>query len=133
MTNRSAGRGWFLAGLAACLLGIGLYALQLRLRHLFVPWYMPAAATLGVGMLLLSVARRRSVVRVVALLLVAAIAGLQWVFLVSLDRLPAYGGPARPGQPFPAFQTTFADGRRFTEADLRDRSRRAMVFFRGRW
>jgi hypothetical protein len=48
-------------------------------------------------------------------------------------KLPAYEGPARPGQEFPAFASTYPDSRSFTEADLRDGSRRAMVFFRGRW
>jgi hypothetical protein len=58
---------------------------------------------------------------------------VHYVNLSSLMKLPAYEGPARPGQEFPAFASTYPDGRSFTEADLRDGSRRAMVFFRGRW
>jgi hypothetical protein len=117
----------------ACLLGLALTAVQFSLKFLFTPWYMPALATLGALLLLVSVARRRSVVRIVALLLVAGLAGFEWFLFVSLMKLPAYEGPAQPGRPFPAFHATLADGKSFTEADLRDGSRRAMVFFRGRW
>jgi hypothetical protein len=65
--------------------------------------------------------------------LVAAFAGLQWYFLVALMKLPAYEGPAQAGNPLPAFHAIRADGRPFTEADLRDGSWRVLTFFRGRW
>jgi hypothetical protein len=132
-TQRSTGRAYFWLGLGACLLGLALPALQISLKHLFVPWYAPALATLGALLLLVAVAQRRSVVRVIAFLLLAAFAALQWFFIVSLAKLPSYQGPAQPGEPFPAFQSTLADGRPFTQENLQDRSRRAMVFFRGRW
>jgi hypothetical protein len=132
-TARSTGRAYFWAGLGTCLLGVALTAVQFSLKFLFVPWYMPALATLGALLLLVAVARRRSVVRIMALLLVAAFAAFQWFFLVSVMKLPAYEGPAQPGRPFPAFHATFAGDKPFTEADLRDGSQRAMVFFRGRW
>jgi hypothetical protein len=132
-TAPSTGRAYFWAGLGVCLLGLALTVAQFSLKFLFVPWYMPALASLGALLLLVSVARRRSVVRIIALLLVAALAGFQWFFLVSAMKLPAYEGPAKPGRPFPAFHATLAGGKPFTEADLQDGSRRAMVFFRGRW
>ena len=65
--------------------------------------------------------------------MVAAFAGFQWYFLASLVKLPDYDGPVRAGRQLPAFSTTLADGRPFTDADFRDGSRRVMVFFRGRW
>jgi hypothetical protein len=132
-TDRSRGRAYFWAGLAAWLLGLALVFVQFGLKHLFVPWYSPVLATLGAFLLLASVARRRSIPRVVALVLVAALAGLQWYFLVSLVKLPDYEGPAKAGKQLPAFRTTLADGRPFTRADLRDGSQRVLVFFRGRW
>jgi hypothetical protein len=132
-TTRSTGRAWFWAGLGACLLGLALLAVHISQKWLFMPWYTPALATLGALFVLVAVARRRSIVRVAALLLLAAFAGLQWFFFASLMRLPAYEGPARPGQPFPAFHSSFADSRPFVNADLQDGTRRALVFFRGRW
>jgi hypothetical protein len=131
--ERSRGGGYLWAGVAACLLGIALAAVQFSLKQLFTPWYAPALATIGAVLLLVAVARRRTIIRVLALVVILAVAGLQWLVLGSLMKLPAYEGPARAGQPFPAFQTAFADGRTFTDADLRDGSRRCMVFFRGRW
>src|SRR5262249_37872242 len=131
--QRSRGRGYFWAGLAVCLLGVALVVAQFSLKVLVVPWYAPALASLGALLLLVSVARRRSIPRLAALVLVAAFAGFQWFFLVSMIKLPAYEGPARAGEQLPAFTSKYADGRDFTEADLHDGSRRALVFFRGRW
>jgi hypothetical protein len=132
-TERSQGRAYFWAGVGACLLGVAGAVAQFSLKYLFVPWYTPALATLGALLLLVAVARRRSVLRVTALVLVAALAGLQWFVLVSLVKLPGYDGPAQPGRQLPAFRTTLADGRPFTEADLRGGSRHVLTFFRGRW
>ena len=131
--DRSAGRGYLWAGVGVCLLGIALVVVQISLKYLFVPWYTPALATIGVCLLLLSLARRRTVLRVIALLMVVALAGVEWFVLVSGSKLPDYAGPARAGQQLPAFSTTLADGRPFTDADFRDGSRSVMVFFRGRW
>jgi hypothetical protein len=134
VVRRSQGRAYFWVGILACLLGPVLFFTALfGLKHLATPWYSPVLATLGVFLLVVSLVRRRSIPRVIALVLVAAFAGLQWYFLAVLFKLPAYEGPARAGQPIPAFSTTFADGRPFTEEDLRDGSRHVMVFFRGRW
>jgi hypothetical protein len=130
---RSRGRAYFWAGILACLLGPAMVVAQFWLQHLAVPWYSPVFATLGAFLLVVALVRRRSIPRVMTLVLVAAFAGLQWYFLVVLMKLPAYEGPARAGQPIPAFHSTFADGRPFTEEDLRDGSRHVMVFFRGRW
>jgi hypothetical protein len=132
-TERSRGRAYFWAGVSACLLGLVLTLAQFSLKYLFVPWYSPVLATLGVFLLLRAFARRRTVPRVLALVLVSACAGLQWYFLVSYVKLPAYDGPAQAGKPLPAFSATLADGRPFTDADLRDGSRRVLDFFRGRW
>src|SRR4051812_12057301 len=124
--ERSTGRVSFWAGLAVCLLGVALAYAQFNMKRLVVPWYSPALATLGALLLLLALSRRVSVVRVIALLLVTAFAGFQWYFLGVLMKAPAYEGPALAGSRLPAFRATFADGRPFTEVDLRDGSRRVM-------
>jgi hypothetical protein len=131
--QRTRGRGYFWAGIGSCLLGLALVVAQFRLKYLVVPWYSPVLATLGAFLLLVAVARRRTIPRLIGLLLVAALAGFQWYFLVSLMKLPAYEGPAKAGKPFPAFTATLADGGSFTDADLRNGTRHALVFFRGRW
>lgn len=132
--ERGAGRGFLWAGLALVLLAIGAVFVQFWvLKSMATPWHVPILLTLGALSLVLAVARRRSVVRIVLLVLVVALAGFQWYFLTSMSRLPSYDGPARAGQPIPAFQTKYADGRSFTEKNLQDGKRSIMVFFRGRW
>jgi hypothetical protein len=66
-------------------------------------------------------------------LLFGGLAAMQWLFLVSLSRLPIYDGPARGGQQMPAFQTARANGQPFTHQDLQDGTPTVLVFFRGRW
>jgi hypothetical protein len=131
--QRSPGRAFFWVGIGAALLGPAVAAAQFSLKQLFVPWYSPVLATFAIVLLLVAVARRRSILRVGALVAVAAFAGWQWYILAVALKLPAYEGTAQPGQAFPAFHSSLADGRPFTEADLRDGSRRVMVFFRGPW
>ncbi len=132
-TERSRGRAYLWAGVGACLLGPVLAVIQFSLRQLAVPWYSPVLATCGAVLLLVSLTRQRSVARVMTLVLVAGFAGFQWFVLGYALKLPDYAGPARVGQPFPAFASTLADGSPFTDADLRDGSRRVLTFFRGRW
>jgi hypothetical protein len=129
-TGRSLGRGYFWLGLAAPVLGLALFFGLFSLKILFTPWYAPALATLGVVLLIISVARRRTIARIIGLVLITVLAGFEW--FVVLQRLPDYKGPA-VGDPMPAFTAMQAKGGTFTDADLRDGSRRAMVFFRGRW
>ena len=132
-TGRSRGRGLLWAGILVGLLGIPLYFVQYRLGMLTVPWYQPALAALGTVLLLGAVARRRSVTRMIALVLVAAFAGLDSYFVVSMSKLPSYEGPARVGQKMPAFRTARADGTPFTEKDLQAGKFNVLVFNRGRW
>jgi hypothetical protein len=132
--ERRAGRGFLWAGLGLVLLAIALVAVQYGvLRWLTTPWHTPILLTLGAVFLVLAVARRRTVVRIAVLVLVIALAGFEWFFLTSMSRLPSYEGPARAGQPMPAFQTKLADGRTFTEKELQGDQGSVMVFFRGRW
>jgi FtsH-binding integral membrane protein len=133
MKDRSRGRALFWAGIGLCLLGLAAYIVQFSLKQLVVPWYMAVLETIGALLLAWSVARRRSIPRIIALVLVAALAAFEWYFLGSLSKLPAYAGPAQAGQTLPAFRTTLADGRAFTEQDLQDGAFSVLVFFRGRW
>ena len=132
-TGRSAGRAAFWLGLGIAVLGLALVVAQFNLKLLFVPWYLPVLGTLGALLLLGSVARRRSVVRILAFGLIAVLAAFEWLFLVSLAKLPAYEGPAQAGRQLPAFETTLADGTPFTDKDFQTGIPTVLVFFRGRW
>ena len=131
--DRAAGRGYLCLGIGLSLLGVALVIAQFALHQMIVPWYMPALTTLGVVLLFGSLARRVSVTRIVALVLIVGLAGFQWFFLIHVAKLPNYEGPARTGLAMPAFQTARADGRAFTDRDLQDGTPSVLTFFRGRW
>jgi hypothetical protein len=126
------GRGYFWAGLGICVLGVAATVVQFALQIMKTPWYSPVLATIGAILLVVAVARRRSIPRVIGLVLVAGFAGVQWYFLGVMMKLPEYKGPP-PGRPVPSFTSTLADGKTFQDSDLRDGSRRVLVLFRGRW
>ena len=130
--RRFPGRLFLTLGLAVAVLGIVGYIVQLSTQRLSAPWYLPISATLGVVLVVVSLMERRTVWRVLALLLVVLIAAANWMFLLS-TRLPAYAGPVAAGQPFPAFTTAPADGAPFTQRDLQGDKNHVLVFFRGRW
>jgi hypothetical protein len=130
--RRFPGRLWLALGLGLAVLGIAAYAVQLSVHRLSSPWYVPCAATVGAVFVALSLWRARTVWRVLALVLVALVAGAGWAFLLGA-RLPAYTGPVAAGQPFPAFATIRADGTPFTRSDLEGEQDTVLVFFRGRW
>jgi hypothetical protein len=120
------------AGLGVTLLGAAGYAIQLNLQRLMLPWYAPTAALLGVALMVASLWERRTVWRVLALVVVTLLAGFEFMVLYAL-RLPPYAGPIAVGRPFPAFEALRADGTAFTQNDLMGDQHHALVFFRGRW
>jgi hypothetical protein len=130
--RRASGRRSLVLGLGLAVLGIIGYVVQLQLHRLTTPWYMPFLATLGALLVVNSLLQKRSVWRGLALLLVALLAGAEWLFLLTL-KLPEYAGPVAARKPFPAFATTRADGTPFTQRDLGGARADVMVFFRGRW
>jgi hypothetical protein len=121
-----------LLGLGLAALGIAAYVLQLRLQRLAVPWYMPALASLGGALIAVSLWERRTVWRVLALIVVVLLGGFEMMGLNAM-RLPLYTGPVAVGRPFPAFEAKLADGSPFTQASLAGVCHTVMVFFRGRW
>jgi hypothetical protein len=129
---RSRGRLLMLAGLGLAVLGVAAYAIQLALQRLMLPWYMPTAALLGVALVGASLWKRRTVWRVLALVVVVLLAGFEFMALNAM-RLPPYAGPIAMGRPFPAFEARRADGTPFTQNDLIGDQHHALVFFRGRW
>ncbi len=123
--HRSRGRLFLLLGLGLAALGAVAYAVQISLGRLMAPWYMPALASLGVVLVVLSLIDRRTIWRTLALCAVVLLASAEWAMMLGL-RLPPYTGPIEVGRPFPAFETLRADGTPFTQRDLGgDRSKRA--------
>lgn len=130
--SRSAGRAWLLLGLALATLGVLAYLAQVRAVRLTMPWYLPITGALAAILVILSLRQVRSLWRILALIFVLLLTGLEALFVLS-TRLPAYTGPIAVGEPFPAFATLRADGTPFTERDLGGSQRDVIVFFRGRW
>jgi hypothetical protein len=128
----SSGRLLLFLGLGLAVLGVAAFAVQIWAQRLIPPWYVPISATLGAVLLVVSLWRRRTVWRVLALVLVTLLAAGEWVMLMGM-RLPAYTGPVAEGKPFPAFKTARADGSPFTQDDLAGDKKTVLVFFRGRW
>jgi hypothetical protein len=119
-------------GLGLAFLGFAGYVLQLSLRNLMAPWYLPIVTTLGALLLVVALWQARTVWRVLALVPVLLLAGGSWTLLLG-SRLPPYSGPVALGKPFPAFETKRADGRTFSQSDLEGDQKHILVFFRGRW
>jgi hypothetical protein len=130
--SRSRGRLFLVLGLALAVLGVVGYVVQMSLQRLAVPWYMPAMAILGVVLVVVSLCQRRTVWRVLGLVIVVLLAALECAFLVAV-RQPPYTGPIAVGRPFPAFASARADGSPFTASDLEGGQNSVLVFFRGRW
>jgi hypothetical protein len=94
---------------------------------------MPILFTLGVLLALVSVRQRPTWTSVIAFLLLALLSAGEWYFILSMSRLPEYKGPVQVDKKIPAFTTTFADGRPFTEKDLQKSNPTVLVFYRGHW
>ncbi len=129
--RRSRGR-LSLLGLGLAVLGVLVYVVQVSFQRLMIPWYMPVLGLIGAFLGVLSLSEKRTVGRVFALLAVVLLTGAEFAFLYAV-RLPPYTGPIAKGRPFPAFNTTLADGRQFTQRDLISDQSSVLVFFRGRW
>ena len=132
-TSRHPGRSLLLLGV---LVVVGAYALNILLTLAAeIPikiWYGPLLGTLGLALIILALKRSRSIWRWTAVVIFTLFVAFQWFALLAM-RLPAYTGPVKDGQPFPAFATTLADGSTFTQADLQGDKSTVMVFFRGHW
>jgi hypothetical protein len=132
-TSRHPGRSLLLLGALVALAGpvLGI-VLMFVAKVLITPWYMPLLGTLGVALIVLALMRSRSIWRWTALVIFTLFVGFQWCALLAM-RTPAYTGPVKDGQPFPAFATALTDGSTFTQADLQGDQNTVMVFFRGHW
>lgn len=132
-TARHPGRALLLLGVFLAVAGpVLMILLMFAAKILVAPWYAPLLGTLGVALIILALMRSRSIWRWTAVVVFTLLVAFQWWALLAM-RTPAYTGPVKDGQPFPAFATTLADGSAFTQDDLKEGQNTVMVFFRGHW
>lgn len=129
--TRPASKWLFPLAWLLLLAGIGVYLVQfLVLKQYVVPWYAPILSTVGLVLMLVAIWQRRSVCRIVGLVVFGLLLAFQWIFLLGTSA-PPYAGPAA-GKDFPAFAAQRADGSPFTEKDLAGQST-VVLFYRGHW
>src|SRR5262245_9146521 len=132
-TARHPGRPLLLLGVFLAVVGPALMmVLTFAAKILITPWYVPLLGTLGVALIIMALVRSRSVWRWAAVVIFTLFVAFQWYVPLAM-RTPAYTGPVKDGEPFPAFATTLADGSTFTRDDLKGDQNTVMVFFRGHW
>ena len=132
-TARHPGRSLLLLGAFLAIAGEVLYMLlTFAAKILITPWYAPLLGTFGVALIIVALMRSRSIWRWTAVVIFTLFVAFQWYVVLAM-RTPAYTGPVKDGEPFPAFATTLADGSAFTQVDLQGDQNTVMVFFRGHW
>jgi hypothetical protein len=130
---QTGGRLLLWTGVQAAIIGVVAYMVQMIAGRLTTPWYAPALATLGALLILVSLLRRFTVLRILALLPIGALAAFEWWLILLGSAQPAYSGPVAQGKPFPEFTAARADGTTFTQEQLKGEQDTVMVFFRGHW
>jgi hypothetical protein len=132
-TARQPGRSLLLLGVLVAVAGpVLMFLLMFAAKILITPWYAPLLGTLGVALMILALMQSRSIWRWTAVVIFTLFVAFQWWALLAMCT-PAYTGPVKDGEPFPAFATTLADGSTFTQDDLKGDHSTVMVFFRGHW
>jgi hypothetical protein len=130
---RYPGRSLLFLGMFVAVAGtVLMFVLTFAAKILIAPWYAPVLGTLGLALIILALTRSRSIWRWSALVFFTLFVGFQWWALFAM-RTPAYTGPVKEGEPFPAFATTLANGSDFKQDDLKGDKNTVMIFFRGRW
>jgi hypothetical protein len=109
-----------------------MIVLMFAAKILVAPWYLPLLGTLGLALIVLALVRSRSIWRWTAVVFFTLFVAFQWWTMLAM-RTPAYTGPVKDGESFPAFASTLADGSPFTQNDLKGDQSTVMVFFRGHW
>jgi hypothetical protein len=130
---RSRGRLLFCLGILLFIAGPALYAWQMSVPNLAVPWYLPIMSTLGLLFMLRAMWLRPGILRGIGLLFFLALCGLEWYGMLVMMKTPDYTGPAQVGNKVPTFVAALADGTTFNDQDLHNGKPTVMLFFRGHW
>lgn len=130
-------RGWplFLLGVVVFFAGpIAGFVQTAVLGLMPTPWLMPALSVAGVALMGLSLCRRFGIARTIGFVFFVLLTGLEFFFVLVLGKTPLYTGPAQPGSPLPAFETTLAaDGSTLTNRNLTGDGGTVIHFYRGHW
>jgi hypothetical protein len=127
-----AGRGLVWLGWGFLVIGIGTYWVQLlAFKQFVVPWYAPVLGTVGAAAMLVAVFRRRTILRILALVVCLLLVGIEWSFLLFMTQAPPYTG-LTAGDKIPAFVASRADGTPFGNEQLVGQPT-VLLFFRGHW
>src|SRR6516225_2734705 len=103
--SRHPGRSLLLLGVFLAVAGpVLMILLMFAAKILITPWYAPLLGTLGVALIVLALMRSRSIWRWTAVVIFTLFVAFQWYALLGMHT-PAYTGPVKDGQPFPAFAT----------------------------
>lgn len=121
-----------LLGTLLFLIGPIVYTVQVQIRYLKTPWYIPILSTIGLFLILNWVWQRRSLLRIATAIPYILLYAFMWVALIGLNT-PQYRGPLQAPRLVPKFVTMTVEGDRFTEKDLQSGVPSVLVFFRGRW
>src|SRR5215475_8818168 len=101
-TSRHPGRSLLLLGVFLAVAGpVLMILLTFAAKILITPWYAPLLGTLGVALIVLALMRSRSIWRCTTVVIFTLFVGFQWWAVLAM-RTPAYTGPVKDGQPFPA-------------------------------
>lgn len=132
---RRSGGAWLLwSGVVLSIAFIAIYFAQVAwARLLITPWYLPIGGTSAALVAVVAASLQPKWWRWVVASVCAAIAGLEWAFLLVLTVLPSYTGPVAAGNSLPEFRASLADGTSINQSYFQQGRPTALVFFQGRW
>lgn len=126
---------WLLAGgfLLAVAVLAAFYLQVAWANRLITPWYVPVGGTVAALLATAGAVRQGRWWRYLIAVVLIALAGLEWFFVLGLTVLPQYTGSVTAGTPLPAFRATLADGTEIDESYFQRGRTTAVVFIQGRW
>ncbi len=104
-----------------------------QMIHARIPWLILAALTLGCGLGIASLVRRRSVARYAIVGVELALGGLLASYFVTLSFLPAHSLALEVGDPFPVHSLRDQDGTIRATGAAAGEGSALYVFYRGDW
>ena len=132
MTGEVNGTRPYLMGMFLVLVGWCFYVWRFSQANLVLPYYLPVIVTVGFGVMVRGFLQKRSILRVLGLILALLMTLVAWMIIFGLS-LPKYDGPATVGATAPAFEAQLAMGGDFQASNLKDGKNRIIVFYRGIW
>jgi len=126
---------WLLAGgfLLAVAVLVAFYLQVAWANRLITPWYVPVGGSVAALLAVAGAVRQGRWWRYLIAVVLIALAGLEWLFVMGMTVLPEYAGAVTVGTSLPAFRASLADGTEIDESYFQRGRTTAVVFFQGRW